>query len=109
MMAEVRLEGSDDSVRIRVRNLSSGGMMAEGEMSVLRGSRLAICLRNVGWVDGTVAWVQDNRFGIAFAKEIDPKQVRAPIGDADLSTPRYLRSAALTAGAMQDAASLRKI
>ena len=33
-------------------------------------------LRNIGRVEGTVAWMQDNRFGIAFVEEIDPKLAR---------------------------------
>jgi hypothetical protein len=40
----------------------------------------------VGWVAGAVAWVQDNRFGIAFDAQIDPKLARAgqmPSPDAD--------------------------
>lgn len=98
LMAEIRLEGADSGKKVRVRNLSAGGMMAEGDLSVMRGSRLSVILRNVGAVDGTVAWVQDNRFGIAFAHEIDPKVARAPVSNADgqeLSTPRYLRTSAL--------------
>ena len=37
---------------------------------------VSVDLRNIGWVRGSVAWVQDNRFGIAFADEIDPKLAR---------------------------------
>ena len=32
-----------------------------------------------GWVEGTVAWKQDNRFGIAFVDEIDPKLARGQV------------------------------
>ena len=98
LLAEVKLEGAPSGQRVRVRNLSSGGMMAEGELKVLRGARLSIELRNIGEISGTVAWVQDNRFGIAFAEEIDPRLARAPISNADgtdLTTPRYLRTPAL--------------
>ena len=50
--------------------------------------------RNIGWVDGTVAWTQDNRFGIAFVEEIDPKLARAPVagGTPDLASPRFTRT-----------------
>ncbi|MBD3729239.1 MAG: PilZ domain-containing protein [Sphingomonadales bacterium] len=109
LLAEVRLEGAEAVARVKVRNLSAGGMMAEGDVAVMRGTRLCVNLRNVGCVDGTVAWVQDSRFGIAFAREVDPKVVRAPVGGGDLATPRYLRSAALVAGNAQDQQSLRKI
>jgi hypothetical protein len=37
-----------------------------------------IRVRNIGWVEGSVAWVQDSRFGIAFREDIDPRVARAP-------------------------------
>jgi len=43
-------------------------------------------LRNIGWIEGSVAWKQDNRFGIAFADEIDPKKAREPV-TGTISTP----------------------
>jgi hypothetical protein len=80
IMAELRLDGEDAEHRIKVRNLSVGGMMAEGALRVTRGDAVWINLRNGGWVEGSVAWVQDSRFGVAFREEIDPKAVRAPGG-----------------------------
>ena len=95
LMAQLKVEGdsSDAEYRVKVRNLSSGGMMAEGQAKVSRGAVIRISLRNIGWVDGTVAWKQGDRFGIAFAEEIDPKQARSmPISkDADESGVRNLR------------------
>ena len=76
ILAEVRLDGQAQEHRVKVRNLSAGGVMVEAQLKVARGERLAVKLRNVGWVDGAVAWVQDNRFGVAFAEEIDPAAVR---------------------------------
>ncbi|MFN4135687.1 MAG: PilZ domain-containing protein [Novosphingobium sp.] len=90
LMAEVRLLDCDAEHRIKVRNLSAGGMMAEGAVKVQRGTRLEVNLRNIGWVEGVVAWVQDNRFGIAFVEEIDPKLARAPLGEGP-STPRFVK------------------
>src|SRR5579864_7352291 len=78
VMADLRLSGSQDEHRIKVRNLSAGGMMGEGTIRVVRGSELEVNIRNIGWVAGTVAWVQDDRFGVAFREEIDPKVARAP-------------------------------
>ena len=43
--------------------------------------------------DGTVAWVQDSRIGIAFDKEIDPKQVRARVGVSESIVPTHIRTA----------------
>lgn len=90
LMAEVRLPEADAEHRIKVRNLSAGGMMAEGAVKVQRGTRIEVNLRNIGWVDGVVAWIQDNRFGIAFHEEIDPKLARAPVSAGD-STPRFVK------------------
>lgn len=80
LLADVRLDRADREYRVKVRNLSAGGMMAEGNVPVVPGTQLQINLRNIGWVDGGVAWVQENRFGIAFAEEINPKMVRATPG-----------------------------
>ncbi len=78
LLAAVRIEDEAQTHRVRVRNLSDGGMMAEGPIHVRRGDRLEIELRNVGKLGGSVAWVQDKRFGIAFDHEIDPQLVRKP-------------------------------
>jgi hypothetical protein len=106
LLAQVRVDGSETVHRVKVRNLSAGGMMAEGALPVVRGSLLSIELRNIGWIDGTVAWKQDDRFGIAFVDEIDPKIARAPVGTAapDLASPRFTRPPIDT-----HSANLRKI
>ena len=111
LMADLRLDGSEVPHRIKVRNLSAGGMMAEGGPMVERGTRLDVDLRNIGRVPGMVAWVQEGRFGIAFSREIDPKLARAPVGSQDGgAAPRYTRpSSILPPGAQVDAQRLRKI
>jgi hypothetical protein len=76
ILAEVRLNGQAEEHRVKIRNLSAGGVMAEAPLKVARGERIAVNLRNVGWVEGAVAWVQDNRFGVAFVEEVDPAAVR---------------------------------
>jgi hypothetical protein len=83
LLADIRVEQSADTHRVRVRNLSDGGMMGEGQLRVQRGHRLSIELRNIGAVGGTVAWVQDNRFGVAFDEEIDSQQARRPLQGAE--------------------------
>ncbi|GAA3785789.1 hypothetical protein GCM10022600_01680 [Qipengyuania pelagi] len=93
LMADITVDGSTHPVRAKVRNLSAGGMMADGDFTVERGMRLVVDLRHVGHVTGTVAWVQDSRIGIAFDKEIDPKQVRARIGVSESTVPAHIRTA----------------
>lgn len=90
VMAELRLDGVEGEQRVRVRNLSSGGLMAEGEFRAQRGQLVWINVRNVGWVEGSVAWVQDSRFGVAFREEIDPLVARAPVPSGG-GTPRFVR------------------
>lgn len=78
VMAEMRVDGVEGDHRVRVRNLSAGGLMAEIGFHTLRGQVVWVNLRNAGWVEGVVAWVQDDRIGVAFRNEIDPLAVRAP-------------------------------
>ena len=92
LFAELALETQGEKARAKVRNLSAGGMMADGGgIAVSRGDRVTVELRNVGAVKGTVAWVQGSRFGVAFDHEIDPKLARAPVGTGD-QPPRHTRA-----------------
>ena len=61
LLADVLVDGGDTGQRVKVRNLSAGGMMAEGESKAVRGSPVAVDLRNIGWVEGSVAWKQGDR------------------------------------------------
>jgi len=72
VMADLRLTGEEGEHRVRIRNLSPKGMMAEGAVRAARGAMVEVALDDLGWVPGAVAWVQDNRFGIAFSEDIDP-------------------------------------
>jgi len=94
LLAQLRVDGQDEVYRVKVRNLSAGGMMAEGEAKAMRGALVKVELRNIGWVDGSVAWKQDNRIGIAFVDEIDPAVARAPgpAPTAEFDAPRYTRN-----------------
>lgn len=110
LFAEIKLDGTETGERVKVRNLSAAGMMAEGGPKVQRGASIAVKLRNIGWVDGSVAWVQDNRFGIAFAEEIDPRLARQAETSASFETPRYAKpSSLLPPGTVSDPNRLRKV
>jgi hypothetical protein len=104
VMADLRLEGLDTEYRIKVRNLSSGGMMGEGAVRVVRGTMVFVNIRNIGWVEGSVAWVQDNRFGVAFRDEIEPKDARATTASGE--NPLLIARPTVAKG---DKATLRKI
>lgn len=109
LLANLRFDEGGEAYRIKVRNLSSGGMMAEGELRVTQGAAVQIELRNIGWIAGTVAWKADGRFGVAFAEEIDPKLARAPVSGnpEQAEAPRYARP--LLPQADNDFTNLRKI
>ena len=92
LMADLRVDGQEDEHRVKVRNLSNGGLMAEGAVRIGNGTDVRLNLRNIGWVDGVVAWVQDNRFGVAFKGEVDAKLARLPVSNGEQpELPRYVR------------------
>lgn len=110
LMATMRVDGSETDHRVKVRNLSAGGMMIESELQLARGTRISVDLRNIGWVHGAVAWVQETRSGIAFDTAVDPKLARASVtASGDLSTPRFVRPASLLPSTPEDLSRLRKI
>ncbi len=76
---------------VRIRNLSAGGLMAEAPVRAKRGDKVQIELRNIGRITGSVAWVAQGRFGVAFDHPIDPKLARQPVGQKKSELPRYLR------------------
>lgn len=77
MAAMRRADGQE--ITVKVRNLSAGGMMAECPVSLSRGETIAIDLRGIGTVAGTIAWTAGGRIGIAFAGPVDPRLARKPI------------------------------
>lgn len=93
LMADLVFADGRPDARVKVRNLSAGGMMVEGDMPVKRGTRLAVELRNIGPVAGVVVWVRSHRFGIAFEKEIDPMQARFEVLGGAKEAPVYARAA----------------
>lgn len=97
MQAQLALPGGGGSVTVRVRNLSPGGMLAEGKVPVAQGAGVEVDLRNVGPVAGRVIWVGEGKFGIAFDRAIDPQAVRRQVvSKSDL--PPHLRRTGLERG-----------
>lgn len=79
LVADIVAEGETTSARFTVRNLSPGGMLAQGGGVLTEGARVSVTLRNVGTVQGKVVWVEEGRYGISFDHDIDPQAVRAPV------------------------------
>ncbi len=76
VLVDLRVDGEITDHRVKMRNLSAAGMMAEGSVLVRRGMVVWVNLKDAGWVEGTVAWVQEKRFGIAFREVVDPTAAR---------------------------------
>lgn len=79
LSTEIMVVGAKKPVTVRVRNLSPGGMMIDGNAVFHEGARVSAELRGIGPVDGSIAWIVDDRAGVAFDMEIDPKEARAPV------------------------------
>ena len=101
MIADVRLDGVEGDHQVRVRNLSTGGMMAVSDVPVFVGQIVQVALPRVGWVAGTVAWNHEDRFGIAFGEEIDTAAVRSPIKPGEWAKRRRQTAEELAAAAAQ--------
>lgn len=80
LLARLRLEGREDAVEVRVRNLSTGGLMAELPQPLLPDQPIEIEVRGIGWIRGRIAWQTEGRAGIAFDSPIDPQRARKPVG-----------------------------
>ena len=105
VLAELRLDGVEGEHKVRVRNLSSGGLMVEGAPTTARGQLAWVNIRNIGWVEGSIAWVEGPRCGVAFREEIDPKVARAPVSAGE-GSPRFTRP---PLGQTEASGTLRKI
>lgn len=70
--------GNPPAFSVRVRNLSAGGLMADADAEVAIGDRITVELRNIGQVEGRIAWVRGARFGVTFDTPVDPKLARKP-------------------------------
>lgn len=85
--------GDGETDRIKVRNLSTRGMMAVCEQPPLEGALAEITLPKVGSVSGRCVWSRGQRFGFAFDREIEPRLTRQQLVHEEAEVPRYARSA----------------
>ncbi len=80
VLAHIRPEtGSGGWIAARVRNVSSGGLMAQAPEQYRPGLRVEIELEGIGLVKGMVAWSESGRIGIAFDHPIDKTLARKPV------------------------------
>jgi hypothetical protein len=77
VLARIKLEGEvGEGVAVRVRNVSSGGLMADAPDDYRPGMRIEVFLENIGDVAGSVAWAEAGRIGVAFDHPIDKSLAR---------------------------------
>ena len=90
LSATVRRNGESGEalVPVRVRNLSTVGVMVDYIEVATPGEQVEVTVRGLGTVPGKVAWVKQGRIGISFDLEVDPKMARKPVKPA----PQPLRS-----------------
>lgn len=94
LLSTVKSADGREIGKLRVRNLSATGLMADCEYPVAAGSIIICNLRGLGDVPGTVAWARNGRIGVAFDHGIDPQMTRKT-GSGETSKvmlPDYLRS-----------------
>ena len=95
LSTDVTVAGARKPVTVRVRNLSPGGMMIDSNAIFHEGVTISADLRGIGAVSGKIAWIMEERAGVAFDEEIDPKEARAPVAamrPTVLFTPQLDRS-----------------
>lgn len=79
LLAQLKHEGATgDGEAVRVRNVSSGGLMAQAPEGFREGMRVEVTLEGIGAVSGAVAWAELGRIGIAFDHPIDKALARKP-------------------------------
>lgn len=95
LTTDVLVQGAEKAVTVLVRNLSPGGMMIDSNPVFQEGALLTAAVRGIGTLTGKIAWIIEERAGVSFDEEIDPKEARAPVSEAKLKgsfTPQPHRS-----------------
>ena len=78
---------------VRIRNLSTVGLMADHDGLSRPGDRVMVEMRGLGFVPGEVAWVRHGRVGVSFDSPIDPKLARRPANPDPRPTPKSFKPA----------------
>jgi hypothetical protein len=93
LAAQMRTRDRSVDVSVRVRNLSSGGLMAEYAAPIARETPVDVEVRGIGWIPGRIAWTAEGRIGIAFDREIDPLAARKPVAARSTTIAKPVRRA----------------
>ena len=86
--AVIQLDGAAEPCNVRVRNISSGGMMIDLAGPQPKGLVVNAEMKGIGKVNGRIAWSTENRTGIVFDSAVDPRLARQTVGQAP-AAPAY--------------------
>lgn len=90
----LRVEGK--TYPVVVRNISSLGLKAVGDAPIGKGSLVEVDVKNLGWVQGKVAWIKGKEFGVRLRTQIQPEALRRHISTPgsqpgfEARTPRFV-------------------
>ncbi len=82
--------GGKEPLDVRIRNLSSTGMMVESPVLGTVGTAVHIELKGIGKCAARIAWIAEKRMGIALDEIIDPLKAR-PTKQVAGETAAYLK------------------
>jgi PilZ domain len=88
--AVISLGNQRKSLNVRVRNISSGGMMIDLAGPQPKGLAVTAEMKGIGEVRGRIAWSTENRAGIVFDRTVDAKLARHIVAAAP-PAPIYAR------------------
>ena len=88
MRAAIRMPGQGEEWSLTVKDLSSTGMKAMAAVSMFPGTRVEICLPNIGWVPGEIARIEgESAVGIRFGAVIDPERAQTRVSGSYGTAP----------------------
>jgi len=79
LQASILCMASGETHALRVRNISSGGLMAECAHDFATGDRVELDVRGVGKQAGQIAWTGHGKLGVSFDDPINPALARRPV------------------------------
>lgn len=76
------------SLDVVIRNISTLGFMAEGDINFEPESHVRVRLPTLGTVVARVVWAKEGQFGAEFVQEIDLQRLRAVLAATGAAPPR---------------------
>lgn len=74
LLLTASMESAAGTVEVHLLNVSHSGAKLDADTPPVRGETVTLSYADMR-IAGTVAWVEDNRFGVAFDHAIDEKKL----------------------------------